>query len=97
MTEKELEMYFGKLLDKEKIFHFKGNPGGLKGYPDRLVFADKIYFCEIKLGKSEGSYYKQTPMQKWWQDKIEKSNGTYILLIGKEQIESFVDKLKGES
>lgn len=97
MTEKELEMYFGKLLDKEKIFHFKGNPGGLKGYPDRLVFADKIYFCEIKLGKSEGSYYKQTPMQKWWQDKIEKSNGTYILLIGKEQIESFVGKLKGES
>jgi len=97
MTEKELEQYFGKLLDKQKIFHFKGNPGGLKGYPDRLVFADKIYFCEIKLGKSEGSYYKQTPMQKWWQDKIENSKGTYVLLIGKEQIEYFVDKLKGES
>lgn len=97
MTEKELEKYFGKLLDKQKIFHFKGNPGGLKGYPDRLVFADKIYFCEIKLGKEEGSYYKQSPMQKWWQNKIEQSNGTYVLLVGKNQIESFVDKLKGES
>ena len=97
MTEKELEQYFGKLLDKLKIFHFKGNPGGLKGYPDRLVFADKIYFCEIKLGKEEGSYYKQSPMQQWWQNKIEQSNGTYVLLVGKNQIESFVDKLKGES
>ena len=56
MTERQLEQYMGKLLDKKKIFHFKGNPGGLKGYPDRLVFSDRIYFCEIKLGKEEGSY-----------------------------------------
>ena len=97
MTERELEQYFGKLLDKKKIFHFKGNPGGLKGYPDRLVFDDKIYFCEIKLGKDEGSYYKQTPMQKWWQKKIEHSGGIYVLLVGKKEIESFVDKLKGEN
>lgn len=97
MTERELELYFGKLLDKQKIFHFKGNPGGLKGYPDRLVFHDKIYFCEIKLGKENGSYYTQTPMQKWWQDKIESSGGTYMLLTGKKQIEDFVEKLKGEN
>jgi hypothetical protein len=92
MTEKELERYLGKLLDKKNIFHFKGNPGGLKGYPDRLVFSDKIYFCEIK----KGSYYKQTPMQKWWQDKIEKAGGEYRLLTGKTQIELFVVTLKSE-
>jgi hypothetical protein len=97
MTERELEQYMGKLLDKKMIFHVKGNPNGLKGYPDRLVFSDKIYFCEVKLGKSEGSYYKQTAMQKWWQDKIEKSNGVYILLTGKKEIEDFVEKLKGEN
>jgi len=97
MTERELEQYFGKLLDKKRIFHFKGNPGGLKGYPDRLVFADIIYFCEVKLGKEEGSYYKQTPMQEWWQRKIESSGGTYVLLTGKREIEAFVDKLKGEN
>lgn len=93
MIERELERYFGKLLDKKKIFHFKGNPGGLKGYPDRLVFADKIYFCEIKLGKQDGSYYKQTPMQKWWQKKIEDANGTYVLLVGKKEVEQFVESL----
>jgi hypothetical protein len=97
MTEKSLEQYFCKLLDKEKIFHFKGNPGGLKGYPDRLVFHDKIYFCEIKLGKEEGSYYKQTPMQKWWQEKIEASSGTYVLLVGKKEIEDFLEKIKGDN
>ena len=93
MTERQLEQYFGKLLDKKKIFHFKGNPGGLKGYPDRLVFADKIYFCEIKLGKEEGSYYKQSPMQKWWEKKIQESGGTYVLLVGKNEVEGFVDTL----
>ncbi len=93
MTERQLEQYFGKLLDKKKIFHFKGNPGGLKGYPDRLVFADKIYFCEIKLGKEEGSYYKQSPMQKWWEKKIQDSGGTYVLLVGKNEVEAFVDTL----
>lgn len=96
MTERQLEQYMGKLLDKKKIFHFKGNPGGLKGYPDRLVFSDRIYFCEIKLGKEEGSYYKQTPMQKWWQNKIEQAGGNYILLVGKKEVESFVYGLQGK-
>lgn len=95
ILEKDLENHFKKLLDKEDIKHFKGNPYNLKGFPDRMVFADDIYFVEIKVGKDSGSYYKQTPTQKYWEKLITKSNGKYILLTGKNEIESFVEKIKG--
>jgi hypothetical protein len=94
MKEIDLEKHLIKLLDKEGIFHIKGNPHNLKGFPDRLVFADVIYFIELKLGKENGSYYTQTPMQKWWEKRIKDSGGIYIMLTGKQQIDSFVKQIK---
>lgn len=94
VLEKELENYFKKLLDEYDIQHFKGNPYNLKGFPDRMVFGDEIYFVEIKVGKDGGSYYEQTPTQKYWQKLISRSLGNYVLLTGKEEIEEFVEKIK---
>lgn len=94
VLERDVEMLLKNLLDKEGIFHFKGNPMNLKGYPDRMVFADEIYFVEVKVGKQGGSYYKQTPTQKYWEGMIKKSKGNYVLLTGKEEVKDFVSKLK---
>jgi hypothetical protein len=82
-----------ELLHKKNIFNVKGNAYNLKGYPDRLVFADKIYFVEVKVGKEMGSYYGQTPMQKWWEKKIKDSAGTYVLLKGLKEVENWVSTL----
>lgn len=94
VLEKDLEKRFKDLLDRHGIFNIKGNPQNLKGYPDRLVFGDKIYFVEIKVGKDGGSYYQQTKTQKFWERKIRESQGNYVLLTGKEEIEAFVEKIK---
>lgn len=94
VLEKTLENLFKRLLDEKHIFHIKGISRGVKGFPDRKVFADNIYYVELKVGKEGGSYYKQTKMQKWWQDKIEKSNGHYVLLTGEQEIILFVNQLK---
>ena len=93
MNEKYVEDRLVELLERKGIFSIKGNPYNMKGFPDRLVFADKIYFVEIKLGKEMGSYYGQIPLQKWWQRKIEASNGNYVLLKGLREIEEFVKTL----
>lgn len=94
ILEETLENFFKKLLDEKGIFHIKGISRGVKGFPDRKVFAEEIYYVELKVGKENGSYYTQTKMQKWWQDKIEKSNGRYVLLTGKNEIIQFVNNLK---
>lgn len=88
--ESKLEKDFVKLLNMANIINIKGNSIGIKGFPDRIVFADVIYYVELKAG----SYYTQTPKQKEWQDIIEKSNGKYVLLVGEESIKNFVKELK---
>jgi CRISPR/Cas system CMR subunit Cmr4 (Cas7 group RAMP superfamily) len=93
-TEAKLEQSFVKLLNMANITNIKGNAIGVKGFPDRIVFADTIYYVELKVGKELGSYYTQTPKQKEWQEIIEKSNGKYILLVGEESIKNFVKELK---
>lgn len=95
-SEDDLEDYFCKQLDKLEIFHKKGKAKGQKGYPDREVFIEgiDIEYVELKLGKEHKSYYKQSPMQKWWQRKIEGCNRVYILLEGKTQVDDYIDGLK---
>lgn len=92
-SETELENHLESLLDAKGIFHIKGISRGLKGFPDRQIFAHKIFYVEVKLGKELGSYYKQTKMQKWWQKTIEASNGNYVLLTGIKEVEDFVNGL----
>ena len=91
------ELYVEKrlvdILKRRRIFNVKGNSYNMKGFPDRLVFADEIYFVEIKLGKEEGSYYGQQPMQKWWEETITKSKGNYVLLKGLKEVEEWAENL----
>jgi hypothetical protein len=91
--ETQVEAHLCKLLDEKGIFHFKSKPIGLKGYPDRTVLADYEYHVEVKVGKELGSYYKQTPTQKWWQKMFENSNAKYVLLTGFKEVEDFVSKI----
>jgi hypothetical protein len=92
-NELAIEKRLINLLKQKDIFNVKGNSYNMKGFPDRLVFADKIYFVELKLSKEEGSYYVQQPMQRWWQDKITEANGNYILLKGLREVEAWVETL----
>lgn len=94
ILEESIETLFVDLLNENNILHIKGNSRGLKGWPDRIVFGDKIYFVELKVGRSGGSYYKQSKMQNYWQRQIEGSNGMYALLTGENEVRSFVDKIK---
>lgn len=92
------ELYIEKrlvdILKRRGIFNVKGNSYNMKGFPDRLVFADEIYFVELKVGKEEGaSYYGQQPMQIWWQEKITKSKGHYVLLKGLREAEEWAENL----
>jgi hypothetical protein len=91
------ELYVEKrlvdILKRRRIFNVKGNSYNMKGFPDRLVFADEIYFVEVKLGKEEGSYYGQQPMQKWWEETITKSKGNYVLLKGLKEVEEWAENL----
>jgi ribosomal protein S17E len=96
ILENKIEGYLIKLLNEKGIFHFKGKVDGLKGYPDRTVLADFEYHVETKVSKEYLSYYKQTPMQKWWQKKFENSNAKYILLEDFEEVENFVAKLPSQ-
>jgi hypothetical protein len=96
VLEKKVEERLVALLDAKGIFHYKGRPAGLKGYPDRVIFSDKIYHVEVKVGKALGSYYKQTPTQKFWQTKFEASQGEYRLLTGFEEVEAFAATLPSQ-
>lgn len=90
-SEKELlELYLGEELNKRNIFNFHGNPRGLKGFPDRVVFADVIYYIELKLGKENKSYYEQTLMQKKWEEQIKQTPNIYLLVSSREEIDKIV-------
>jgi hypothetical protein len=93
INEMAIEKQLIYLLKQKDIFSVKGNSYNMKGFPDRLVFADKIYFVELKVGKEGGSTYGQIPMQKWWQKKIEACNGHYILLKGLKEVKEWVENL----
>jgi hypothetical protein len=93
LNEINIEKRLVDILKRRSIFNVKGNSYNMKGFPDRLVFADEIYFVEVKLGKEEGSYYGQQPMQKWWEEKITKSKGNYVLLKGMKEVEEWAEKL----
>ena len=93
LNELNIEKRLVEILKRRGIFNVKGNSYNMKGFPDRLVFADEIYFVEVKLGKEEGSYYGQQPMQKWWEDKITKSKGNYVLLKGLKEVEEWAENL----
>ncbi len=93
-TQKEKKLVENKLireLKKRGVFNCKGNPEQLKGFPDRMIFINNhIIFVEFKAGKKLGSYYKQTPLQKKWQEQIEKSGSYYKLVIGQEGVDAFL-------
>ena len=98
LLELKLERVFNRIFDEanfndEDLMNIKGNPEGLKGFPDRIVFADEIYWVEIKVGKEHGSYYKQTPTQKKWQLWIETSGGIYVLLEGRIMVERWANEV----
>ena len=92
--EKQLEKYLNDKLAAIGIVSVKLNPLGKKGIPDRLVFGDNIYYVELKLGKESGSYYKETISQSNWGKQIKQSNGYYILLEGKSEVEKFIEKMR---
>lgn len=92
--EKQLEKYFCDKLNAIGIVNIKMNPLGKKGIPDRLVFGDNIYYVELKLGKEHESYYKETRGQTNWGKQITQSNGFYVLLEGKSEVDKFVEKMK---
>lgn len=60
------------------------------------MFAHKIYFIELKLGKENESYYKQTPMQKKWQDQISQGVNEYYLITNRHDIDELVEKIYQE-
>jgi len=91
--EEDLEKYFIKRLKEANIFNHKGNPLGLKGKPDRDVYADKLYHVELKLGKQHGSYYKMTPIQQKWRDQILQSNAHHVLLSGKDEVDAWLERI----
>jgi hypothetical protein len=92
-NELSVEKRLVDILKRRGIFSIKGNSYNMKGFPDRLVFADQIYYVEVKLGKEEGSYYGQQPMQKWWEEKIKSSKGNYVLLKGLREVEEWAENL----
>lgn len=94
-SEKQLlEDYLVDELNKYNIHHIKGNPQGAKGFPDRVIFAHKIIFVELKLGKQNKSYYEQTKMQYKWQIQIEQTKyNEYLMLETRDEIDEFVESL----
>lgn len=96
-NEKELlENYLAKELDKRNIFNIHGNPNGIKGFPDRIVYGAKIYYFETKLGKENKSYYKQTPMQKKWEQQINQTCDEYHMIYSRKEIDEWVEKIYQE-
>lgn len=91
-SEKQLlEDYLKEELDKKNIPNFHGNPKNLKGFPDRTVFGEIVYYIELKLGKENDSYYEQTPMQNKWEKQIKQTPNKYLLLSNREDIDRWVE------
>ncbi len=89
-SETALEKRFNTELAKIGVRTVKGNAMFNKGFPDRMVFADKVYYVELK----NDTYYGQTKLQKEWQRIIEQSRGTYYLLNGDAEVEAFIKMIK---
>ena len=81
-------------LQKMNVFTIKGNPQGLKGYPDREIYAHELFKAELKLGKEHGSYYKRTKMQVKWDKQITQSGGKYVLLVGLTEVNAFLQMIR---
>lgn len=93
-SEKELlEDYLKEELDKKNIFNYHGNPDKLKGFPDRVVMGEKIYYIELKLGKENNSYYEQTSMQKKWEQQIKQTQNVYLLIKSRDDIDKIVSEI----
>lgn len=90
MLEKDLEKYLVQQCKAYNLVCIKGNPHGVKGYPDRVVFGDNVYFIELKLGKENGSYYGLTEMQKKWKTVINQTQAEYMCLTNKKEIETTI-------
>lgn len=97
MLEKDLEKYLVQQCKAYNLVCIKGNPHGVKGYPDRIVFGDKIYFIELKLGKENGSYYGLTEMQKKWQAVISQTKAEYLCLTNKEDIGKAISTIASDA
>lgn len=96
-SEKELlEDYLAEQLDLKNIYNFKGNPKNLKGFPDRVVMGKVIYYIELKLGKENKSYYKQSLMQKKWEQQINQSTSKYFLVSSRNEIDNIVKYIHEE-
>lgn len=96
-NEKQLlDDYLKSELDKKNIFNFPGNPRNLKGFPDRIVFGKIVYYIELKLGKENDSYYKQTEMQKKWELQINQTNNKYFLINTRNEIDELVELIYQE-
>lgn len=97
MLEKDLEKYLVQQCKAYNLVCIKGNPRGVKGYPDRIVFGDKIYYIELKLGKENGSYYGLTEMQKKWKTVISQTKAEYLCLTNKEDIRGVVRTIASDA
>jgi hypothetical protein len=96
-NEKQLlDDYLKSELDKKNIVNFPGNPRNLKGFPDRIVFGKIVYYIELKLGKENDSYYKQTQMQKKWELQINQTNNKYFLINTRNEIDELVELIYQE-
>lgn len=96
-NEKQLlDDYLKSELDKKNICNFPGNPRNLKGFPDRVVFGKIVYYIELKLGKENDSYYKQTQMQKKWELQINQTNNKYFLINTRNEIDELVELIYQE-
>ena len=96
MLEKDLEKYLVTRCKQNNLICIKGNPFGVRGYPDRLIFGGNIYYVELKLGKLNGSNYGLTAMQKKWKKVIEQSKAKYALIESKEDIDTLVSEIVAE-
>lgn len=91
MLEKNLEKKLTTACRKYGIKTVKGDSRQNAGFPDRIIFNKKagvIHYVELKADTE----YKQTELQKHWQDIIELSGGKYLLLNGVEEVNEYIEK-----
>ncbi len=87
MTEKQLEMYFDKELEKRKCLAWKFISTGRAGVPDRIVILPwgKVVFVELKaLGK------KLRTIQQLRFKQLRKQNVDVWLIDRKEKVAEFI-------
>jgi hypothetical protein len=90
ISEKALELKLLRACKKSKIIIIKGDSRNNGGFPDRIIFNYKmniIHYVELK----NETYYKQTVLQKRWQNIIESSGGKYFLINGDTELTIYID------